>query len=387
MKLLYLTFQEDAPLYLGVKRKIQGQAAAFEKLGYTVTYSMWKERTFSFYGAEPFQMNIGSGPVMRQFWQIALSYAADYKPDVLYIRLDRISRSVVRLCRLARKAGTKKILIEIPNYPYRNDYIRNIQYAKGLKARVLTGAKIALNILDDSISGRKLKALVDGAVLYGNHAESFYGVPAVNADNGIDTDAIPVVPPRPFGKEAVLLGVAGTLWWQAYDRVLRGMKAYKDAPGENKTRVKFILVGGDKTEMPGFLALVKELGLQEDVVCPGFQVGEELNATYQKADLGISTLGCFRRGITRCSSLKAREYAAAGLPFLYAYDDDSLTGNEPFALRISNDETPVDIQQVLAFLDTCKENPVFVQEERTFAEQNYDWKAIMQRILEAFSVK
>jgi hypothetical protein len=53
--------------------------------------------------------------------------------------------------------------------------------------------------------------------------------------------------------EIVLVGVAGTLWWQAYDRVLEGMRIYRERKKPEDPRVKFILVGGDKNEMPAFL--------------------------------------------------------------------------------------------------------------------------------------
>lgn len=379
MNLLYLTFQEDAPLYLGVTRKIRGQAAAFQKLGHTVTYTLWRETAMQFFGADPQTKQIGPGPKMKQFFQIAEEYVASHNVDILYIRLDRISSDVVRLCKAARQNGTRHIGIEIPNYPYLRDYARNIQYAKGLKARLVTAAKIAFNVADDRLSGRSLKGLVDGAVLYGNHAEQFYGVKAMNADNGIDTDTIPVVPSKPEGSPITLLGVAGTLWWQGYDRVLQGMRDYRKGGG--KRSLRFILVGGDRTEMPDFLAQVEKLGLKDDVLCPGFQTGKELNKTYQTADVGISTLGCYRRGLTRCSSLKAREYAAAGLPFLYAYDDDSLDGREPFALRVTNDDSPVDMEELIAFVDQCRGDPQCCAQERLFAEEHYDWKAMMHRIL------
>ena len=56
-----------------------------------------------------------------------------------------------------------------------------------------------------------------------------------------------------------------------------GMQAYRASGGRHPLR--FVLVGGDRTEMPGFLAQVKSLGLTEDVLCPGFQTGDELNHT------------------------------------------------------------------------------------------------------------
>ena len=49
----------------------------------------------------------------------------------------------------ARKAGTRQIGVEIPNYPYLKDYARNIQYAKGIKAGATTAVKIAANIAAD----------------------------------------------------------------------------------------------------------------------------------------------------------------------------------------------------------------------------------------------
>ena len=115
MKLLYLTFQEDAPLYLGVTRKIRGQASAFQKLGYEVTYPLWREKTFCFCGEDRHEVQIGPGRVMKQFFQIAADYVAAHRFDVLYIRLDRISFDVIHLCKAARKAGTRQIGVEIPN--------------------------------------------------------------------------------------------------------------------------------------------------------------------------------------------------------------------------------------------------------------------------------
>ena len=89
MNLLYLTFQEDAPLYLGVTRKIRGQASAFQKLGYHVTYTLWNGRTFCFYGADSCEVQIGQGRVMKQFFQIATDYVAS---PVSYTHLDVYKR-------------------------------------------------------------------------------------------------------------------------------------------------------------------------------------------------------------------------------------------------------------------------------------------------------
>jgi glycosyltransferase involved in cell wall biosynthesis len=126
---------------------------------------------------------------------------------------------------------------------------------------------------------------------------------------------------------------------------------------------------------------VKNRGLEDDVECRGFLQGEELMRVYASADVGVSTLGCYRRGLTHCSSLKAREYCAAGLPFLYAYEDDAMEENPPFALRLPNDSSPVDIGLVVSFAKRCRDDPSLSKREREFARQKYDWKAILKRVL------
>ena len=75
MRLLYLTFQEDAPLYAGVLNKIRGQASAFQSLGFDVTYSWWKDNRFCFFGQNPQKVPINaSHGVMKRFYEIAAGY-------------------------------------------------------------------------------------------------------------------------------------------------------------------------------------------------------------------------------------------------------------------------------------------------------------------------
>ncbi|MCY1713078.1 glycosyltransferase [Caproiciproducens galactitolivorans] len=383
MNLMYLTFQEDAPLYLGVKNKIEGQISAFEKLGYQVTCSMWQDNRFCFFGADSFQRPLDPAKrLMKQMTSIANEYIGGHPFDVLYLRLDRVSSDMIQICKTARANHVKTIAVEIPNYPYLADYMRNVKYAKTLGTKVKTAAKVAVTAADDRLSGRKLKQYVDAVVLYGNKADSFFGVKAMNGDNGINIDRIEPIPHcADTSKDIAILGVAGTLWWQGYDRILQGMSTYKKSRSDGPA-LKFVLVGGDKTEMPEFRALVEKLGLSEDVTFCGFKKGKELSDIYKTVDVGASSLGCYRRGLTRCSSLKAREYCAAALPFLYAYDDAKLKEDTPFALRLPNDESPVNMDRVVEFVQHCRKDPSIAKEEREFAEKNYDWKTIMKQVLE-----
>lgn len=382
MKLLYLTFQEDALLYVGVVRKIGWQAQAFRKLGYEVTYSLWKGLEYRFVnggGTETHSVTPGSG-LMHRFSAVAKEYVAVHSFDVLYMRLDRVSSDTVALCRTARANGVKRIVIEFPNYPYLMDYIHSVDGVKPFFGRMTSKAKVLVTAAADRLAAPRLKGLVDAVVLIGNPADSYFGIKAVNISNGIDVDAMQEVPPKQNEDEFVLVGVAGTLWWQAYDRVLEGMRAFKQKHPEGP-RIRFIMVGGDAKEMPDFLGLVHRLGLDEDVECPGFKTGEELDAIYARADLGVSKLGCYRRGLQACSSLKAREYCAKGLPFLYTCEDSIEQENVDFALQIPNDPTPVDMEEVVRFVRRCRENSGLADGEREFAKEHFDWKNIMKQVL------
>lgn len=384
MKLLYLTFQEDAPLYTGVTRKIAGQARAFEELGYEVTYALWKGTNFNFYSAnktETVKIPGGRG-LMRQFESAARVYISSGNFDVVYMRLDRIRFGSVRLCRLAKKRGAQRVIIEIPNYPYLKDYMRNIKDVKSAPRRIISSVKILGTAAQDRLSGVCLRHAVDAAVLIGDKSSSFFGVKAINISNGISAREFSAVHRKDAGKEIVLVGVAGTLWWQAYDRVLAGMSEYGKKKSPRDPPVRFILVGGDKKEMPEFLAQVNKYGLENNVECPGFKTGAQLIDIYNRADICVSSLGCYRRGLTHCSSLKAREYCAAGIPFLYAYEDEALQNGAPFTLKFPNDSTPVDMEKVVAFALRCRADPSISNAEKNFASKNYDWKFIMKRVLD-----
>jgi glycosyltransferase involved in cell wall biosynthesis len=383
MKLIYLTFQEDAELYLGVTRKIKWQVHAFEELGYEVTHTLWKNECFIFFhGSETLSMPVTSGyRRMHRFSLAVLDYLGSHRFDVAYLRLDRISFDVIRICRTLKESGTRRILIEIPNYPYLGDYIRSVKGVRPFSRQTATLLKVLCNAAEDRLAGKKLRGCADAAVLIGDRADRFFGLPAINITNGVDVSEFSFVRHPEDSGEVVLVGVAGTLWWQAYDRVLEGMRIYRDRKKPEEPRVRFVLVGGDPKEMPAFLEEVGKRGLQDDVQCRGFLRGEELMRVYASADLGVSSLGCYRRGLTHCSSLKAREYCAAGLPFLYAYEDDAINGNPAFALKLPNDSSPVDIGMAVRFALRCRSDPSLGEQEKEFARQNYDWKTILGRVL------
>jgi len=55
----------------------------------------------------------------------------------------------------------------------------------------------------------------------------------------------------------------------------------------------------------------------------------------------------------------------------------------PFAYRISKDNTPVDINQVIKWYESLiKEHPNYSMKMRKYAEQNLSWDAKMKPVIE-----
>ena len=70
------------------------------------------------------------------------------------------------------------------------------------------------------------------------------------------------------------------------------------------------------------------------------------------ADVGIGTLALHRKELTEAAPLKVREYLAAGLPVVLAYDDVDLAaaGDPWWLLRLPNREGALDPDAVAAFV-------------------------------------
>lgn len=58
----------------------------------------------------------------------------------------------------------------------------------------------------------------------------------------------------------------------------------------------------------------------------GPRSGAALDAEFEWCDMGIASLGRHRNGITGIKTLKNREYAARGIPFVYSERDSDFDG-------------------------------------------------------------
>ena len=75
--------------------------------------------------------------------------------------------------------------------------------------------------------------------------------------------------------------------------------------------------------------------------------------------------------------MKHREYAACGLPFIYAGSDPEFN-RKPFAYQIPSDESIINLSDLIDWLRALKSNP---EEIRQFAIDELDWTKKIKLLL------
>ena len=184
-----------------------------------------------------------------------------------------------------------------------------------------------------------------------------------------------------------LIGVAEVHYWHGFDRLIAGIGEYYKNGGDRD--VFFHIVGGvgpsemyDSMHAPGFDELMEKYQIKEHIIFHGQLFGDALTDVFNQCQFAIGSLARHRSGITNIKTLKNREYAARGISFIYS-ETDSDFDNQPYVLKASADESPIDICQILDFVD---KNQMIPDEIRKTVEY-LAWKNQMQKVLDALNLK
>jgi len=199
--------------------------------------------------------------------------------------------------------------------------------------------------------------------------------PHITIGNGFEVQSVPVrEAPHYAGDDLHLLCVANVSRWHGLDRLLRGLATYNGTP-------KVILhIAGDGAELPHLQNLTDDLGIGDRVVFHGFTTGKALDALFDQCHIAVGSLGIHRIGLKEASILKAREYCARGIPFIYGIPDPDFPPDFPYILHLPADESPIDIDQVLAFAKRVCADPDHPQKMRRYAEEHLDWSVKMKKL-------
>lgn len=357
----------------GISKKIQYQVNALRSCGLDVRmcyYDIDKNNHRKWLINNNVLKDLGVGSLAKIKKRICYSYIIDYiqkeKIKFVYIRSDHNANPFsIHFINTLKKIGVK-VVLEIPTYPYDQEY---------------DTLRMKLDLYIDKCFRYKLASKLDAIITFSN-AHTIFGKHTIQLSNGIDFSSIRI-------KEKVndtsaclnLIGVAEIHYWHGFDRIVQGLANYYKVPRDYK--VYFHIVGDftSARERNEILTPIKEHSLEKYIVLHGKQAGESLDQLFNSSDMGIGSLGRHRSNITYIKTLKNREYAARGIPFIYSEIDDDFE-QMPYILKAPANDTPIDIEHLINFYRSKEWIPCQIRESISLLS----WNNQMKKMLDALSL-
>lgn len=367
MRILFIIFHGFDPNN-GISKKISYQLEAFKANGHETHLCYMDENgskrrlvddtVIADYG------NGKKGKILKriEFGSI-VNYAIDHQIELVYIRSNHNANpfTINMVKRMKRKS--MKVVMEIPTYPYDQEY-----FDKWMQ-RQLIQDKIFRNLL-----AKQLNAIVTFS-----QEKIIFGQQTIRISNGIDFDSVKMRKGCHHpANELHLIGVAEIHRWHGFDRLIKGLANYYTTPKE--IQVYFHVVGYffSPIEEAEILKMIETNHLEPYVILYGKKHGEELDKIFDQCDFGIGSLGRHRVGITDIKTLKNREYAARGIPFVYSENDTDFD-KKPYVLKMPADETAIHIEDIIYFYRRLNITPQEIRD----SIQNLSWKNQMKRVINA----
>lgn len=369
MNILFLIYHGFSEVS-GISKKIRYQINGLRRLGHQVvvcTYAIREDgHRVRFIDDQPLQ-DFGNGRLAamkkRCCYGAVVKFAIDNKIDFVYARsFHNANPFTIKMFKAFKQTGIKSV-IEIPTYPYDQEYNDAGRIGK-------------LELAIDKLFRKQLAKQTDAIVTFTQEKEIF-GQCTIRISNGIELEAIPLRGEKEKVKSEELnfIGVAEVHYWHGFDRFVAGIGEYYKNGGTRE--IKFHIVGGVADgDMTVFTELIDKYDIKDKVIFHGQKFGDELNALFADADFGVASLGRHRSGITYIKTLKNREYAARGLGFIYSETDDDFE-EKPYILKAPADETPVNVGQVIDFVDHLAMTPEDIR------KSIYDltWEKQMEKVV------
>ena len=378
MRILFLVYHGFSE-HSGISKKIHYQVKGLRENGHDVRLCYYGfaengHRCRFIDGTILKDYGTGSFAAIRQRinYECIYSYCICENIEFIYARsFMNASPWLIHLFKRLRRAGIRAVT-EIPTYPYDSEFSPYIW-------------KQPLRFVFDKRFRRSLYRYMDAMVTFSDATEIF-GQRTINISNGVDFDSIPIHHYLAPSDDSIhLIGVAEVHIWHGYDRLIAGIgEYYKNT--QNPRQVFFHIVGGvhphqrykDNHFHPGLQVIIDKYGIQDHIFFHGQLFGEELTKVFNLCQFAIGSLGRHRSGITVIKTLKNREYATRGIPFIYS-EQDSDFDHQPYVLKAPGDESPIDIQQIIDFVDHFTMKPEDIRK----TVEHLKWKIQMQRVLEA----
>lgn len=293
-------------------------------------------------------------------------YAIDHHIEFVYIRSNHNANPfTILLVKQLKRAGMK-VVMEIPTYPYDTEYLAQ---------------RMDRQIFLDKIFRESLARQLDAIVTFSDY-ERIFGQRTIRISNGIDFNSVRIKENKTdTSKELNLIGVAEIHEWHGFDRIVKGLAEYYAQPQTYTVRFHVVGYFYSKEGEEDFRKVVAECKMGKYILLYGRKYGEQLDNIFNQCDFGIGSLGRHRVGIQRIKTLKNREYAARGIPFVYSETDTDFD-NKPFVMKVPANETPVNIHKLISFYRQLSLSPMDIRD----SIKDLSWENQMQTVVNAISL-
>ena len=384
MRILFLVYHGFSE-YSGISKKIHYQVKGLRENGHEVHLCYYDfdsrghrcrfidNEIISDYGK-----GVVAGLRQRIDYNCIYDYCKNHHIQFVYARcFQNANPWLIRLFKQLKHLGVKSVT-EIPTYPYDQEFV-------GFSFMTRMGLKV------DQLFRKELSRQMNAIVTFSD-AEEIFGQRTINMSNGVDFDSIPLHHYRSSSNthptsDIHLIGVAEVHYWHGFDRLIAGLgEYYRDIRSKRKNvrDVYFHIVGGvgpsemnDSMHAPGFAELIDRFDIQDRIIFHGQLFGDDLNHVFNQCCFAIGSLGRHRSGITAIKTLKNREYATRGIPFIYSELDTDFD-QQCYVLKATPDETPIDVQQIIDFIDSHHFNPLDIRK----SVENLSWRIQMQYVID-----
>jgi len=369
-KLLFLIFHGFDPNN-GISKKISYQVDALKACGMeTHLCYMEEEGSKKRIVDETVIADYGNGVMSKLLKRTEFSsisrYAKDNGIEFVYIRSNHNANPfTIRMVKQMKKAGMK-VVMEIPTYPYDSEY-----KAQGM----------SWQIFQDKLFRNQLAKHLDAIVTFSDY-DQIFGQRTIRISNGIDFNSVKIKTTiNDTSKALNLIGVAEIHRWHGFDRLVKGLATYYSQPQDYIVRFHVVGYFFSSEGETAFRKIISDNNMNEYVILYGKKHGEELDNIFNQCDFGIGSLGRHRVGIDKIKTLKNREYAARGIPFIYSETDGDFD-SKPYVLKAPADETPIDIRDIVSFYQQLALSPQQIRD----SIKDLSWEYQMRHVFKGIEV-
>ncbi|MCI8534007.1 MAG: glycosyltransferase [Hungatella sp.] len=364
MRGIYLSNYNLAEISSGVSKKISMQLDAFIQNGIEIEApKVFADSYFAkAYVKLPFVSSVYDLNIKKYIISQNLN-----EIHFVYLRHNLFTQQLYKNLKRLKLKGIK-VLYEIPTYPYdRNEHKLKNTFMRS----------------KDKYWREKCGKYIDYIIDYSG-SDFIYGVKTINISNGINPDFI--VPKKEFSHDLSIhmIGVALMAPVHAFDRVINSIQSYYEL--NPKRKIYFHIIGNGDSR-PYLESLTRKLGMKEYIIFHGLKYGKELDKLYDIADIGVGVLGIHRRYANqKVSSLKTKEYAAKGIPFISAEYDDAFEKYEcDFKFMIEQNDSNFSIIEMLNWYDSIISKHIskekLAEYIRNYAYRYLTWKEQISKVL------